>query len=99
MKANIHPKTHDDAIILCSCGNKFTAISTKDHITVEVCSKCHPFYTGETRFIDARGHVERFIKKQEFAKAFKEKHGDKKDKKENKTGKQGKTLRELLGEV
>jgi len=60
MKDKIHPKYYRDAQIICSCGNTFTTGSTKKTMKVELCSACHPFYTGERRMIDTAGRVERF---------------------------------------
>jgi large subunit ribosomal protein L31 len=60
MKDKIHPKYYTDAQITCSCGNTFTIGSTKKTLKVELCSKCHPFFTGERRIIDTEGRVERF---------------------------------------
>lgn len=62
MKAAIHPK-YFDATVKCSCGNTFVVGSTKPGIVVEICSKCHPFFTGEMRFVDTMGRVERFTQK------------------------------------
>ena len=63
MKAKIHPKYYDDAKVTCLCGNTFTTGSTKPELRVEVCSKCHPFYTGQQRIVDTMGRVERFKKR------------------------------------
>jgi large subunit ribosomal protein L31 len=63
MKAKIHPKYYDKAKVSCLCGNTFTTGSTKPEIRVEVCGKCHPFYTGEQRIVDSLGRVERFKKR------------------------------------
>ena len=60
MKEKIHPKFYEDAEVICSCGNKFTIGSTKKQLRVELCSKCHPFFTGERKMIDTAGRVERF---------------------------------------
>ena len=60
MKAKIHPEYYTDAEVVCACGNRFTTGATRKQLKVEVCSKCHPFYTGERRMIDAGGRVERF---------------------------------------
>jgi large subunit ribosomal protein L31 len=65
MKEKIHPKYYSDAEIVCSCGHKFTTGSTKKMLRVELCSACHPFYTGERRMVDTAGRVERF--KQRYA--------------------------------
>ena len=59
MKEGIHPK-YEEATVTCGCGNKFTTRSTKKNITVEICSACHPFFTGKMKFIDTTGRVEKF---------------------------------------
>ena len=63
MKKNIHPKYYEDAVVMCACGNRFTVGSTKKEIRVEICSKCHPFFTGEMKFVDTEGRIEKFMKK------------------------------------
>ena len=60
MKDKIHPEYYADATVSCSCGNTFTLGSTKPTLKVELCSKCHPFFTGERRIVDTAGRVERF---------------------------------------
>lgn len=60
MKDKIHPKYYDDAQVVCSCGNTFTTGSTRKELKVELCNKCHPFFTGERRMLDTTGRVERF---------------------------------------
>ncbi len=60
MKDKIHPKFYPEAKVVCSCGNTFTVGSTQPMLKVEVCSKCHPFFSGEQRIVDATGQVERF---------------------------------------
>ncbi len=63
MKADIHPVYHD-AKVKCNCGNEFIAGSTEEEIKVEVCSKCHPFYTGSQKLLlEAGGRVDKFNKK------------------------------------
>jgi large subunit ribosomal protein L31 len=62
MKAEIHPG-YKDTTITCACGATFTAGSTKDNIRVEICSQCHPFFTGKQKLIDTAGRIERFRKK------------------------------------
>lgn len=99
MKANIHPTYLTDVKVVCACGNTFITGSTKQNITVDVCNKCHPFYTGEHRFLDTKGRVDVFQKKQKMAQEFKEKYVSKKARKEEKSEKKTKSLRELLGEV
>ena len=60
MKTEIHPKYNTDAKVSCSCGNTFTVGSTQKDIKVEICSSCHPFFTGNEKVIDAAGRVEKF---------------------------------------
>ena len=60
MKDKIHPEYYTDAKVICACGNTFTTGSTRKILKVELCSKCHPFFTGERRVIDTAGRVERF---------------------------------------
>lgn len=98
MKIKIHPQYFNDAQVVCSCGNTFVTGSTKKTISVEVCYKCHPFYTGEHKFLDRKGRVESFHKKQAVAKQYQAANKGKK-KKEDKEEKKVKSLRELLGEV
>ena len=59
MKTGIHPEYYPEALVSCSCGNTFTLGSTKPTLKVELCSKCHPFYTGEQRIVDTEGRIER----------------------------------------
>ncbi|MFZ4663913.1 MAG: 50S ribosomal protein L31 [Caldilineaceae bacterium] len=65
MKADIHPKYYPTARIVCSCGNSWLTGSTVPEIRTDVCSACHPFYTGEQRIVDTAGQVERFMKRLE----------------------------------
>ena len=65
MKKGIHPEVKD-ATITCACGETFSAKSTKDEISVEVCSKCHPFYTGKQNRASKTGKVDKFNKKYGF---------------------------------
>lgn len=60
MKTEIHPKYYSEARVTCSCGNSFTVGATVPEIKVEICSNCHPFYTGEEKLIDTAGRVEKF---------------------------------------
>lgn len=63
MKKDIHPKYYPNAQVKCACGNTFTVGSTKEFIEVEICSKCHPFYTGKEKIVDVAGRVEKFKKR------------------------------------
>lgn len=60
MKAAIHPQYFDNCQVSCACGNKFTTGSTVDKIEVEVCSLCHPFFTGQQKFVDIKGRIDKF---------------------------------------
>ncbi len=62
MKKDIHPE-YFECTVTCSCGNTFKTRSTKKEIRVEICSKCHPFYTGKQKLVDSGGRVERFKKR------------------------------------
>lgn len=63
MKAGIHPKYNKATNVKCACGNTFTSGSTLDVIEVEICSSCHPFWTGQENVLDAAGRVDRFKKR------------------------------------
>ena len=63
MKAQIHPTFHEDAVMTCVCGNTFVTGSTRKELKTEICSACHPFYTGNQRIVDTGGQVERFNKR------------------------------------
>ena len=100
MKDGIHPKFFFDARATClSCGKIFTIGSTKKEITTDVCSACHPFYTGEKRFLDVKGRVEKFSKKQEQAIDYAKTVSAKKKIKEKRDERTTKSLKELLSEV
>jgi large subunit ribosomal protein L31 len=62
MKQNIHPK-YEETTVTCGCGNKFTTRSTKKNIAIEICSVCHPFFTGKMKYVDTTGRVEKFQRK------------------------------------
>jgi len=65
MRTKIHPKYYPEATVVCSCGNSFHVGSTKEEIRTDVCSECHPFFTGEQRIVDTAGQVDRFIRRLE----------------------------------
>ena len=67
MKKGIHPK-YEKATVSCVCGNTFETRTTVGEIKVEICSKCHPFYTGKTRILDTAGRVDKFMKKYKIEK-------------------------------
>jgi large subunit ribosomal protein L31 len=84
MKAKIHPKYYKNATITCACGNVFEVGSTVEKIEIEICSNCHPFYTGKKKLVDSAGQVDRFQKKMEAAEKFKKAQADKNKKKQAK---------------
>jgi large subunit ribosomal protein L31 len=63
MKANIHPKWFPEATVICACGNTWKTGATVEEIRTDICSACHPFYTGEQRIVDTEGQVDRFMKR------------------------------------
>lgn len=73
MKKEIHPKYYKNTKVTCACGNTFEVGSTVGEIKVEVCSACHPFYTGTAKFIDTAGRVDKFRAKMAKAKELKAK--------------------------
>lgn len=80
MKKDIHPQYYPSAKVTCACGNTFEVGSTQKEMKVEVCSACHPFYTGTARFIDTAGRVDKFqakVKKAEELKKLKTKKSKK----------------------
>jgi large subunit ribosomal protein L31 len=66
LKEGIHP-AYNETVVVCACGEKFTTKSTRQQIQVDICSKCHPFFTGKQKIVDAEGRVEKF--KRKYAKA------------------------------
>jgi len=69
MKANVHPN-YQQATVTCACGNKFTVGSTSATLSVDICSKCHPFFTGEQKFVDILGRVDKFMAKRQAASSY-----------------------------
>ncbi len=63
MKQGIHPTYYSDAQVICACGNTWTTGSTRKQIRTDVCSACHPFFTGEQRIVDTAGQVDRFMRR------------------------------------
>lgn len=98
MKTGIHPAYYPDAQVVCACGNMFAVGATKENIKVEICHKCHPFFTGQMKFVDTLGRVERFQKRQKYAATMAPAIAAKREKKLNKPteDKTPKTLREML---
>lgn len=82
MKTDTHPTYYPEAKVVCACGNTWQTGSTQELIQTDVCSECHPFYTGEQRIVDTEGQVDRFYKKLEARQQFVE---EKRAKEEEKT--------------
>ena len=74
MKKDIHPKYYPKAQVKCACGNTFTVGATKEFIETEICSKCHPFYTGKEKILDTLGQVQKFRKRLAKKKDIKKKN-------------------------
>lgn len=68
VKEKIHPKWYPEAKVHCACGNTFTTGSTMPEIAVEICSACHPLFTGQQKFVDTAGRVDKFRQREEIAK-------------------------------
>ena len=84
MQTNIHPKWYNDTKVTCACGNTFITSSTQKEITVDVCSNCHPFYTGKMTLIDTAGRVDAFKSKLKAKKARSSKTEKRKARREKK---------------
>ena len=66
-KSGLHPTYYNDTLVTCACGHTFTTGATVQTIKTDICSNCHPFYTGEQRIVDTAGQVERFMKRLQAA--------------------------------
>lgn len=69
MKKGIHPKSYDTVYVCAGCGSQWPTVATKEGLRLDVCAKCHPFYTGEQRILDTAGQVDRFMKRLEKSQA------------------------------
>jgi large subunit ribosomal protein L31 len=97
MKAKIHPNYRHDVPVTCVCGNTFTTGSTMSEIRVDICSACHPFFTGEMRFVDTQGRVEKFQQKAKHAdSAYQSKKQRRATKKSAEEVSEPKTLKDML---
>ena len=72
MKANIHPQFYPEAKVSCACGNTFITGSILPEIRVQICSACHPLFTGQQKLVDTLGQIDRFVKKTEISKVKQE---------------------------
>ncbi len=95
MKSNIHPDWHDDCKVTCACGSTFTTGSTFETLQVDICSACHPFFTGEMKFVDTQGRVDKFMQKMQKAQ---QKQQSTKAKKVAKSQADPKSYKQLLQE-
>lgn len=100
MKKDIHPQFNNEVTVTCACGNSFTTQSTLDSIKVDICSNCHPLYTGKQKFIDTEGRIDKFNKKMELAKQKADsKKAKKTEEKVDSNQETPKTLKEMLQEA
>ncbi|OQA52070.1 MAG: 50S ribosomal protein L31 [candidate division WS2 bacterium ADurb.Bin280] len=88
MKKDIHPKYFENTKVTCSCGASFEIGSTIPELKVEICSNCHPVYTGKKKFIDTAGRLEKFMAKMEKSKKMQEEASERKKAKKEKVKKQ-----------
>ncbi len=98
MQAKIHPNWHHDATVTCACGNTFKTGSTQENIEVDICAKCHPFFTGEMKFVDRQGRVDKFKKKMAAAQETQKKAAARKSQKAPEKKEEQKSYKELLRE-
>jgi len=91
MKANIHPQYFDSGKIVCACGTVYNIGSTQEEIHVQFCAACHPFYTGQQKFVDTASLIDKFEKRRQEAKPLKAKA-----QREEREDNQPKTLKEML---
>lgn len=98
MKPNLHPKYYTDAKVTCVCGNSWITGSTKPEIHLEICSKCHPFFTGQMKFVDTQGKVERFQALQQKAQA-RQKEAKKKIETRDRAANTAMSLRDMLAQA
>lgn len=98
MKQAIHPQYFEEAQVICVCGNKFVTGSTQEVIHVELCYNCHPFYTGEQKFVDSASRIQKFQNRTETAKKYQVVNKEKKEQEKKKT-EAPKSLREMLSQI
>lgn len=103
MKKDIQPKVYTDCKVTCACGNTFVTTSTNKTLSVDICSSCHPFFTGQQKFVDAEGRIDTFerkakvmAEKKQKAMEIKEAKKVKSEKAKTKTQEKQPSLKELL---
>jgi len=94
MKKNIHPKYYSNCQVTCACGNTFVTGSTLEQIKVDICSACHPFFTGQMKYVDTMGRVEKFQARQKAAQT--KKYVKKSKQKNDDNTKAPQTLKEMI---
>ena len=103
MKANIHPKFNTNAKVICACGNIFTTGSTVDELKVELCSKCHPFYTGKLRVVDTASLIKKFEERRKGAVATSSRRAKRAEKRSKRTtidkNTEKLTLKDMLSKI
>ena len=98
MKENIHPKVFDTTIVCTTCGTQWPTESTRQNVRVDICSHCHPFYTGEQRIVDTAGQVDRFMKRLQSSQAQQADAARRRDEKNKPAPKKPSLLKEIYGD-
>lgn len=98
MKKDIHPN-YQKAKVICSCGNTFETMSTVPEIHVEICSVCHPFYTGKQKLVDTAGRVDKFRSRMEAAKKIKLEKAESRDNSKDATARTKKVVDKAIEEI
>jgi len=102
MKKEIHPKLNTECVVTCACGNTFKTMSTLPSISVEICSECHPYYTGQRRFVDTEKRIDKFNRKMQIAEEKKkvaEKIKTSKKAKKGNAGLKEMSVKEMLAQI
>ncbi len=98
MKQNIHPKTFDTTITCSTCGTAWPTLSTRQGLRVDICSRCHPFYTGEQRIVDTAGQVDRFMRRLQTSQTQQAEAARRREEKNKPAPKKPSLLKEIYGD-
>lgn len=98
MKQDIHPKSFDTTITCSTCGTVWKTHSTKQNLRVDICSNCHPFYTGEQRIVDTAGQVDRFMRRLQSSQSQQAEAARRREEKNKPVPKKPSLLKEIYGE-
>ncbi len=98
MKADIHPKVYETVIVCGTCGTQWPTISTRNGVRVEICSNCHPFYTGEQRIVDTAGQVDRFMRRLQATQAQQAEVARRREERNKPAPKKPSLLQEIYGD-